>query len=90
MKKILLATALAVFAVPAFAQSNCTTDKEALVARLTSEQYSEIYLADGVLTSGHFMEMYVNFETGTFTVLMSVADGPTCVVAAGTDFNLNS
>ena len=36
------------------------------------------------------MEIWASDETGTFTVLLSHANGITCVVAAGTDFFRNT
>ena len=77
---------MAAAAPPAHA-SNCAM-RESVVQSLSSK-YSEQLTAGGLQnTNGSqaVMEIWSSTETGTYTVLMTHANGISCVVAAGTDF----
>lgn len=90
MFKRLLALSLtfgmAAMAPPAHA-ANCAM-REAVVERLQSK-FSE-QLTVGGLQGGQnaqsVVEIWASDETGTFTVLLTNANGISCIVAAGTDF----
>lgn len=90
MFKLLLALSLtfgmAALAPPAYAE-NCAS-RDAVVERLES-RFSE-QLTVGGLQSGHnsqsIVEIWASPETGTFTVLLTNANGISCIVAAGTDY----
>ncbi len=66
--------------------ANCAS-RDALVSRLES-QYSEQLTARGLQSANTLMEVFASNESGTFTVLLTNAMGVSCIVAAGTDWNL--
>lgn len=80
---------MAAAAPPALAQG--CVDREELVARLTSK-YSEVRTAGGLhgaasrSQSAALVEVWSSEITGTFTVVLTNAQGISCVVAAGTDW----
>ena len=81
---------MAAAAPPAFAQG--CVERTALVERLTSK-YSEVRTAGGLqgTPSGTeptaLVEIWSSEKTGTFTVVLTNAQGMSCVVAAGTDWH---
>lgn len=84
--------ALSVFAMstPAFA-ANCA-ERETVVSRLQSH-YEEQPTAAGLQklkNSQALVEVWSSAETGTFTVMMTLPDGMTCIVATGTDWHQNA
>ena len=56
-----------------------------VVAGLTGN-YGEVPAAQGN-TPGTLMEVYVNPDTGTWTIVVSYPDGKTCMLASGDDFS---
>ncbi|MBO9395308.1 hypothetical protein J7399_07735 [Shimia sp. R9_1] len=80
---------MAAAAPPAFAQG--CADRETLVERLQSK-YSEVRTAGGLhgsasnTQSAALVEVWSSEKTGTFTVILTNAQGVSCVVAAGTDW----
>ena len=90
MFKRLLALSLtfgmAALAPPAFA-ANCAL-RDTVVERLQGK-YAEQLTVGGLQSGGNaqsVLEIWASDETGTFTVLMTNANGINCVMAAGTDF----
>ncbi|KUJ76618.1 hypothetical protein [Ruegeria profundi] len=83
---ISLAFGMAATAPPAFAK-NCA-QREHVIAKL-QDSYSEELVFGGLQkTSGAqaVMEVWTSKETGSYTVLVTHANGMTCIVAVGTDF----
>lgn len=77
---------MAATAPPAFA-ANCAA-RDTVIARLQSS-YSEDLKVGGlqkVRSKQSIMEIWASDETGTYTVLLTDANGISCIVAAGTDF----
>lgn len=67
--------------------SNCAM-RDSVIERLQSD-YDEQLAVGGLQSSQSaltVMEIWASHETGTFTVLLTDANGVSCVVAAGTDF----
>jgi len=74
-------------ATPALAV-NCGP-REDVIYRL-QDQYSEQMTAGGLqmgLAEISVVEIWASDQTGTFTVLMTRANGVSCIVAAGVDYN---
>ena len=81
-----LAFGMAATAPPAFAQS--CAQREHVVAKL-QDSYSEELVFGGLQkTRGAqtVMEVWTSKETGSYTVLVTQANGISCIVAVGTDF----
>ncbi len=90
MFKRLIALGLGIGAVmtalPAHASTCALRDQ--VVSRL-QEQYSEQLTAGGLNSSANkttLVEVWASPETGTFTVMLTNAQGLSCIVATGTDW----
>ena len=68
----------------ALAQTNCAP-RDILVERL-KERYAETLKGGGLQNADLMLEVWSSDSTGSFTVLMSRADGISCVIAAGQDW----
>lgn len=74
-------------AAPVAANPNCG-QRDAVIEKLTN-QYKEQLTVGGLQQRQSLqsvMEIWSSEETGTFTVLITNAQGVSCIVAAGTDF----
>lgn len=89
MKKLLLAAVLVCLSAPAFAQAQCNT-YENVNKLLGAEKYQEVVVAAGVSTSGRLVEIYLNEETGGFSIVSTSADKTSCLVLAGDGFTIKS
>jgi len=72
---------------PAMAE-NCAA-RDTVVERLKSH-YSEAPTAAGLQTVSEeqsMVEVWASEETGTFTVMLTMPDGMSCIVATGTDWH---
>ncbi|PCJ09741.1 MAG: hypothetical protein COB16_03365 [Rhodobacteraceae bacterium] len=59
------------------------------VVKQLEDQYSEKLTAGGLQTApsnNSVVEIWSSEQTGTFTVLMTQANGISCIVAVGTDY----
>lgn len=73
-------------AAPAFA-ANCA--KRDIVVDRLKDKFSEQLAAGGLQasrTATTLVEVWASPETGTFTVMLTNANGVSCIVAAGTDW----
>lgn len=69
------------------APTACAT-RAPLVERL-AERYSESRVGVGLQNASQMLEVYASPETGTWTILITWADGLSCIVATGTNwFNM--
>jgi len=57
-----------------------------MVKRFLSNRYQESRKAMGVVATRGIMELYVSEESGTWTVLLTMPNGMSCIVAAGDAF----
>ncbi len=73
---------MAALAPPVAAQTACA-DREHVVARL-AEYYGEKLDALGLRTDRELIEIWSSDQDGTWTILMTLPDGTSCVVAFGT------
>ncbi|MDA7966650.1 hypothetical protein [Ruegeria sp.] len=83
---IALTFGMAATAPPAFAQ-NCA-EREHVIAKL-QDSYAEELVFGGLQKSRgaqSVMEVWTSKETGSYTVLVTQANGISCIVAVGTDF----
>ena len=79
---------IAATAPPALAQMTCG-DRARIVERL-SGHFSERLTGAGLQNEKQYVEVWSAPETGTFTVLLTRADGVSCVLAAGQHWHLKS
>jgi hypothetical protein len=72
-------------AAPAYSQAHCA-DRDGVIERL-GDSYGETLAAGGLRSATQVLEVWAAPETGTWTVLITGADGKTCVLATGTDWH---
>lgn len=83
---IALTFGMAATAPPAFARS--CAERDDIVAKL-QENYAEELAFGGLQktrSAQSVMEVWASKETGSYTVLVTNANGISCIVAVGTDF----
>ena len=79
--------AAAVAATPALPQSaNCGT--HAVVTERLAQGYGESRQTVALGASNTLVETWANLDTGTWTITVTEAGGPTCLVASGQAFEL--
>lgn len=66
------------------AQSNCAA-RDHIVASLEGS-YGEAFAGGGVQNAERIFEVWHNTEKGTWTILMTKADGKSCIMASGTNW----
>ena len=76
--------AAALCAGQASAQAQCANTID--VYDFLAEQHGESRQSRGFAESGAFVEMFANLETGSWTALVTLPDGQSCVVASGMYF----
>ncbi len=83
---VALTFGMAATAPPAFAQ-NCA-EREQVVDKLQKSYSEELVFGGLQKTRGaqSVMEVWTSRETGSYTVLVTHANGLSCIVAVGTDF----
>ncbi|WP_170760937.1 hypothetical protein [Ruegeria lacuscaerulensis] len=83
---IALAFGMAATAPPAFAKS--CAQREHVIAKLQDSYSEELTFGGLQKTRGAqaIMEVWTSKETGSYTVLVTQANGISCIVAVGTDF----
>lgn len=74
------------FAASGADAANCAL-RDKVVERLET-RYSEHLIARGLQSRHALMEIFASTDTGTYTVLITNAQGVSCVVSAGTDLIL--
>lgn len=57
------------------------------IVEMLSNDFGETRRAIGVAGEGAVMELFASDATGTWTAIMSLPDGRTCLVMSGSDFS---
>lgn len=72
----------------AFAQGrpNCA-ERETVIAEL-SGRYGETRHGIGLAANNAVMEVFASAETGTWTITVTLADGMTCLMASGQNYEV--
>lgn len=84
MRPAPLALVLCGLAAPATAEGFCAP-RDMLVGRL-AERYSERQQSIGLAGNDIMLEVFASEDSGTWTILMTRADGTSCLVASGTAY----
>ena len=79
-----LVIALALFAGPVSAQSNCLPISE--MSAGLSDGYGEYVQTRAFTSDMRVIEIYANTESGSWTATLTTADGLACIVAHGTAY----
>jgi len=81
--------AVLVTAAPAQMQAQMPTQAQCgphlRIVALLARQYREARKAIGTVSRNHVMEVYVS-QAGSWTVLVTSADGNSCIIASGADW----
>ncbi len=78
---IMAATLISWGAVSAMAQSACSPRAE-VIGHL-AKKYGEAPVAIGVTNKGGLVEVLTTIDGGTWTIIVSMPNGTSCLVAAG-------
>lgn len=84
--KYILACAFAVSAFPAFAAPLCGPHDAALKA--LHDRYGETVQTRAIQNNGTMLEMLANIITGTWTAVVTSAEGVSCSPASGTHYEI--
>lgn len=87
MRRILKGLTLLAVVLPsvAHAQNNCA--KRDLVIEKLAANYGEVFGGGGLQNANRVFEVWFSEEKGTWTILMTRADGLTCIMASGTNWH---
>ena len=77
--------AAAALAPPAQAQANCAM-RDSIIERLET-RYGEALTGGGLRNEMQVVEVWASAKTGTWTVLVTRADGIACIMASGTNWH---
>ncbi len=77
------AIAVLAYAGSANAAIQCGAHKR--MVEVLANKYNEVPKAIGTVNEKRFMEVYVS-KSGSWTILVTSADGQSCIVAAGQDW----
>jgi hypothetical protein len=83
--RILLAVPMICLPVAAQAQQAQCGPRDAVVAHLATK-YSETRRSVGLAANNTVMEVYASADTGSWTITVTTAQGMTCLVASGQNF----
>ena len=88
MQKTLLSIAVAALfaaATPALSQGNVCAKRENIVEQL-EQKHGEVRQSVGLQRNSGVVETFANTETGSWTIIVSMPSGLSCLVAAGEAF----
>jgi hypothetical protein len=87
MRRILTGLTLLAVTLPSatFAQSACAS-REIVVEKL-SAKYGESFAGGGLQNATSVFEVWFSKEKGTWTILLTRADGMSCIMASGTNWH---
>lgn len=78
--------AAAALAIPALAQAQGNCAERDIVVEQLRTSFGEEFAGGGLRNAESIFEVWMSEEKGTWTILMTMADGRSCVMAAGTNW----
>ena len=83
----LAALLVAISLLPTMADAqNRKCGPRAKVVETLAQKYKESRQSIGLATKGRVMEVYASDETGSWTIVVTMPNGMTCLVASGQSF----
>ncbi len=83
---MIVLTALLALTTAASAQQNC--GPRAVVVEHLTENFGESRQTIGMGQDGQVVEVYASTETGSWTIIVTLPNGSSCLVAAGDAFEV--
>ncbi len=84
---ILISVAIGMLAASAaFGQTSCAPIEQ--VHQRLADKWGERRMSAGLQNQSRVFEVWVNEETGTWTILLSRANGTSCIMASGTNYRV--
>lgn len=83
---ILTSLALTTLAAPAAADVDGACAPRDIVVDRLADGYGEVFSGGGLQDGTAVFEVWISEADGTWTILMTRADGVSCIMAAGTDW----
>ena len=80
----ILAVLAALAPATVHAQTNCAS-RDVVVDKL-SVRYGEAFAGGGLQSTQQIFEVWYSEEKGTWTILLTRADGTSCIMASGTNW----
>lgn len=85
-RSVLLAIMITASIFPSSAQSQICASHESMAAGL-KQNFGEEVQAIGITSVGALIEIYTS-PRGTWTVVLTIPNGPSCLIADGVDFQI--
>lgn len=70
---------------PAQAQAPC--DQRAKIVSVLLQQFDESQVASGITPNGELLEVFASPVRGSWTILLSMPTGKSCLIATGEDWH---
>lgn len=86
MRILKVATMIAAIALPSIVQAQQSCGMREDVTKRLSSGYGEKFAGGGLRNSDSIFEVWLSAEKGTWTILMTMPNGKSCVMAAGTNW----
>ena len=87
MRRILKGLILLTVALPTATQAQTACASRELVIEKLAAGYGEAFAGGGLQGNSHVFEVWFSTEKGTWTILMTRADGTSCIMASGTNWH---
>ena len=82
-KALAVTVFVAAFSLPAAAQQQAACAKRGDVLKHLSAKYTEAPVAIGLANNGGVVEVLSSKKGNSWTIIITMPNGPTCMVAAG-------
>ncbi len=83
----LLLVIMALWPVPAAAQGSGCVAHDVMLEQL-ADRYGERRISVSLDRAGNMVEVWANLDSGSWSITVTTAAGPTCLVASGQAFEL--
>ena len=87
MLTLMIGFGLCMFASSSSAQNMRCADRNEVIDKL-HKKYGETRQSIGINRTSGVVETYASHETGTWTILLTLPNGQTCMIAAGENYEV--
>lgn len=89
MKLAAVSVVLASLVLSSAVEARIACNSRAEVVKVLAEQFGEVPVASGITQSGQLMEVFASAQ-GTWTLILSLPRGQSCMIANGEDLDVGS